>query len=229
MSIGLFLDVDDVLTQEPINIQLARLLGVEKDLQETETKFHNNKIDNDEFNRILIGLFRDKKLTQNFIKDNYSNFRMRIYHDELVRMCDNVHLLSSGPSYFIDILGQKLSIPQDRILCSKYIFDEQGVIFRCIRPVNSNMKARFVKQFSSNFDLTIGVGNNPEQDNPFLSNCDIKILMGEHRDGYIGIRDIGTLINLINILKGVGTRNPTPDVDKATYEGAKPKTGYYNK
>ncbi len=50
MSIGLFVDVDDVLTQEPINIQLARLLGVEKELLEIENAFHNNQANNDQFN-----------------------------------------------------------------------------------------------------------------------------------------------------------------------------------
>lgn len=226
MSIGLFLDVDDVLTQESINIQLARLLCVEKELQEIESKFHNNIVGNDDFNKVLIPLFQSKKLTQNFIIDNFNNFRMRIYHEELLKICDDVHLLSSGPSYFIDILAQKLSIPSNRILCSKYIFDEHGIISHCTRPVTSNMKADFVRRASKNFDLTIGVGNNPEQDTPFLSNCDIKILMGEFRDGYIGVRDFGTLIHLINALKGVGIRNPTPEFAKATQEVAKAKTGF---
>jgi len=225
MNIGLFVDVDDVLTQEPINIQLARLLGVEKELLDIENDFQNNQANNDQFNNVLIPLFQSKELTQNFIIDNFDNFRMKIYYEDILNICENVYLLSSGPNYFIDILAQKMSIPQDRVLCSKYRFDNQGIISSCSSPVNSFMKADFVKRNAETFDLTIGIGNNPEQDSAFLSNCDIKILMNEFRDGYISVRDFGTLIHLINIFKGVDRLKPTQEGVKPTQEIAKTKSG----
>lgn len=226
MSIGLFVDVDDVLTQEPINIQLARFLGVEKELLDIENDYNNNQINNDQFNNVLIPLFQSKKLTQSFIIDNFNNFRMKIYYEDILNSCENVYLLSSGPSYFIDILAKKMSIPQDRVLCSKYKFDHQGIIYTCSYPVNSFMKADFVKRNAETYDLTIGIGNNPEQDSAFLSNCDIKILMDEFRDGYISVRDFGTLIHLIQALKCVERLNPTEEVVDPTREITKAKSGY---
>lgn len=207
MNVGIFCDVDGVLTQEPIVIQLARILGVEKEIVEIENDFNDNRANNDDFNNVLIPLFQSKRLTQNFIRENFDAFRMKIYYDELFNTSDDIFLLSSGPSYFIDILAEKMEIPQERILCSKYSFNLDGIISACINPVNSFMKADFVKERIDEYDLTIGIGNNPIQDSPFLAHCDLKILMDEFRDGYISVREIGTLIHLIKTLINNGNSN----------------------
>ena len=39
MKIALFIDVDGVLTDHPINMQIARILGVEDKLQDVEESF----------------------------------------------------------------------------------------------------------------------------------------------------------------------------------------------
>lgn len=203
MELALFIDVDGVLTEEPINFQLARLLDVEKQVNTIEMQFRSNEISNDEFNSRLIPIFRSKKLTQGYIRDNFNNFRMRTYYDELLIMNKNVYLLSSGPSYFIEILAEKFSIPSDRVLCSKYEFDNDGIISHCSHPVSSFMKADFVREKSQNFDLVVGLGDNPAQDSAFLSHCDIRVLMDEFRMGYISVREIEPLIRLIQNLMGI--------------------------
>ncbi len=225
MSIGLFLDVDDVLTQEPINMQLARLMGVQKGLLDAEHNFHINSVNNNEFNKVLIPLFKSKRFTKNYVHDNYNNFSMRINYEDILKSCEHVFLLSSGPSYFVDILAQKMSIPENRVLCSRYVFDNTGIISGCSKAVDQFVKADFVRKFTNKFDLTIGIGNNPEQDSAFLAHCDVKILMDEFRDGYICVRDFKTIVEMISAFKGEH-RKSIQEVPKPIQEIPNKKGGY---
>ena len=211
MRIGLFLDVDGVLTQEVVNIQYARLLGVEQEILDIEDKFSSGRITNDQFNETFVPLFRNagfsRELARKHIDDK--NIRMRIGYQDLLNLPVEVFLVSSGPDYFLDSLVENHKIIG--FVCSKYEFDKdaKGLLKACTRPSSSATKADFVKQAiaEGRYDLTIGVGDQPPLDGQFLQLCDIPILfLNEHKD-YPTIKDSATLVRFVKNLIAAGDRN----------------------
>jgi phosphoserine phosphatase len=196
MEVGLFLDVDGVLNHKAVNLQFAQLLGVENKLIELEKRFANREITNDEFNAEFIPLFRDAKFTKEFAQKNYFNIQMRANAKQLIASCPNTFLVTSGPSYFIDMLVKENNLRDDRILCSRYQFDQEDLLSRDVRPVNSAMKGDFVSAYAPRFDVSIGVGDT-EQDIEFLSHCDVRILMAGNRLEYLNVRELQPIIDLI--------------------------------
>ena len=67
MKIALFIDIDGVITVEPINLQIARLLDVEDEVLEIEEEFRTGKKSNEAFNERLIPLFRGEKFSKAFM------------------------------------------------------------------------------------------------------------------------------------------------------------------
>jgi phosphoserine phosphatase len=205
MRVGLFLDVDEVLTVEAANLQIARRLNVAEQLQALEQRFGAGAMSNDEFNQSFIPLFKQAGFTKNFAEQAFESILKRIRYGELLGYPDSF-LVSSGPSFFVHPLADKHQIPRDRVLCSEYSFDADGTLLACKKPASSLDKAKFVEERKGAYDLIVGVGNNPEQDGPFLSHCHVKVLLGEFRPGYISVSDLPTLIDLMHSLCG-GSRS----------------------
>jgi len=95
---------------------------------------------------------------EQFVRENFENIRMRIKYEELLTLDADVYLVSSGPSYFVQHLASKFLIPDQRVLCSRYSFNEEGIISRCTSPVSGQGKGDFVSTYAKNYDLTVGIG-----------------------------------------------------------------------
>ena len=204
MRVGLFLDVDGVLTVKAANLQFAQLLGVEDKLIELERRFSEGEINNDEFNADFIPLFRSAGFSQDFALKNFDNIQLRIGADRLLSDSLNTFLVTSGPSYFIDALAQRRNFPSDRIRCSRYEFDKNGLLYRCVEPVNSAMKGTFVQERAATFDVSVGVGDT-DQDIEFLTHCNVRVLFGGNRNQYFTVRDLQPIIDVVRKFQVAGT------------------------
>ncbi|SHH62109.1 TIGR02391 family protein [Bradyrhizobium erythrophlei] len=207
MNVGLFLDVDGVLTDKAINLQYAQFLKVEDKLVKLEKLYANRKITNQQFNAGFVPLFRGAGFTRNFARKHFGKIQMRTNASDLISATPNTFLVSSGPSFFIDTLAERHKLPKDRVLCSQYVFDREGSLKECIKPVNSAMKANFVKEHAKRFEVSIGVGDT-EQDIEFLGHCNMRILMAGNRLEYFSVRELQPIIDVIGKLQTGGSRVP---------------------
>lgn len=107
--------------------------------------------------------------------------------------------MSSGPSYYIKRLANEFDIPEKQTCYSQYSFDPRtGVISEC-DAVSDAGKSDFVKRFAKNYVITIGVGDHPEMDGPFITNCTIGFLI-RPSDKYLYLPSFELLINFVNEL-----------------------------
>lgn len=160
-------------------MQFAAMLGVEDKLVDIEHKYLTGIIDNDEFNAKFVPLFRDNGFDKAYLENNASHIQFNPNMEDLVQEIRNhTYIVTSSPNYYIDIFRKRFDIPETNIISSEYEFDKIGQLLKCTKPCGPQQKQDFVKQFKNNYDLTIGVGDNKEQDGLFLSECDIGILMG---------------------------------------------------
>jgi phosphoserine phosphatase len=213
MKVGLFLDVDGVCTEEAVNTQYAQMLGIRKEHEELENLFTTNQITTAEFGNRLVDSFREKGFTKKWVAEHYENITFRPYAKELFSIFEDVFIVSSAPSYFIEELAEKQTIPSERILCSKYDFDDEGLISRCSHPVSNVMKADFVDNLSRQYNISVGVGDVPEQDAAFLSHCDIRILMREYRPGFLSVRELAPIKSFLDSLKKCVAFSSSVNVD----------------
>lgn len=213
MQLGVFLDIDGVLTDEPINMQLGRMLNVDAELKEIEDNFNKGYYDNTKFNQKFIPLFNKAKFNDKFVEEHYDDLQMRLSYEDLIKACPDTHLVSSGPSYFVDVLAERHNIPKERVLCSRYSFDDKGLLRRCTRAVSPAVKGNYVRKRVSDerYTVTVGVGDNPVLDIPFLSHCKIKILTGGLVADYLYAREIQPIIDVIQLLQSTGNSQHTKD------------------
>jgi Predicted nucleotide-binding protein containing TIR-like domain/haloacid dehalogenase-like hydrolase len=143
-------------------------------------------------------MFREKNFTRKFAEDNFGRIQMRPGADRLLSETKHTFLVTSGPSYFIDFLAEKYRIPKDRVICSSYDFDKDGLINSCIKPVNSVLKAAFVEERAERFDVSIGVGDT-EQDFAFLSHCNVRVMMSGKsiNEAYFTVTDLNPILDYI--------------------------------
>jgi phosphoserine phosphatase len=181
MEVGLFLDVDGVLTEMPVNMQYAQCLGVAAKLEDLETRWAAGSITNTQFNREFIPIFREKAFSLKLAQKYYGDIVLRDDARELLSATRaTTFIVTSGPSYFVDLLAKQHGIPKARVLCSRYEFDGDGLIKVCSKPSTRLQKAKFVGQHVKNFDISIGVGDT-DQDIDFLSHCTVRLMMSGHR------------------------------------------------
>src|SRR2546430_10509006 len=109
MNTGVFLDVDECLTTEPINMQFARIFGIEDEHHRLEERYRDEQLTNEEFNKDFIPLFRRVEFSQRFVTDHFDHIRLRAGHERLLRRSDPPFLVTSGPSYYMDILAERRS------------------------------------------------------------------------------------------------------------------------
>jgi phosphoserine phosphatase len=178
MSIGLFLDVDNTLTKGFIQQHFAKMVGVEEEYLEIEKKYELSEITSDSFGSEIIELFNRTKFDEQFARDNFLTMPLKDSAAKMLKLRSNsieLYFVSSGPSYYVQILAEKFNIPSGNVLCSEYIFD-RGKLMSC-NAVGSTEKSDFRREMAKAHDLTIGVGDDPTHDAPFLAGCDIGLLV----------------------------------------------------
>lgn len=216
MSLAVFLDLDGVLTPKAVNLQYATMLGVESELISLEDQYANGLIDNGQFNAGFIPLFRRAGFTLQFAEDNFSRVLLNTFAEEVLQAnLPNTFIVTSSPSFYVDQFARKFGIPQTHVVCSRYEFDDSGLLADCVAPYTILSKAEFVRERARRFRVTIGVGDSAEQDGRFLSECSTKILMGGERRNYLHAEDLYSVHTLVILLRSLllsATDRP-PDCD----------------
>ena len=195
MDIGLFLDVDNTLTVGFIQQRFASLLGVENEYTVIEREFQANRITSPQFGEKIIQLFNGAGFDQEFAEDQYSFVQQAVWADDLLNLPVTKYLVSSGPSYYVHRLADQYGLSRNNVLCSDYKFGSNGKLTLC-KAVSADQKRNFVDHRSARHFLTVGVGDNPTHDWPFISACDIPIFT-VRTPGALHAESLETVINLV--------------------------------
>src|SRR5262249_55591969 len=117
MATGLFLDVDNTLTQEHIQHAYARGLGCEDEYLELEQEFqpHQNR---GRLGRKLVELFAEKGFTKELALRYFDEVELAPWADEILSLDIERFLVSAGPSYYVEELARRYEIPSQNVLCS---------------------------------------------------------------------------------------------------------------
>jgi phosphoserine phosphatase len=190
IKFAVFLDVDLTLTEDYIQSYFARALDCYDDYkQKLEDKLEAGEITSEAFGRGLIKLFSSKGFTMSKAQESYGEVVVFPFAKKLFRMPGvDTFLVSSGPSYFIDLLGKEFNIPQTRICRSEYRFDEKTGLIKSCLAVNSLGKQRFVMEKSIGYDITIGIGDSVKADGGFVNICTIPLLT-KPAEGFIHVEN----------------------------------------
>ena len=203
MRLAVFLDVDNTLTAGFIQRTFASLLGVESEYCAIEDRFQSQTIDSTEFGRQICRLFASKGFTQEAAGKHFADIQPQPWMDELLTMTGiDKYLVSSGPSYYIDLLAEKYHIPAENCCRSVYKFNNNTRLIESCAAVSSQNKSEFVRRKKEKYDITIGVGDSPKLDGPFLSQVTIPLLTAKS-DEYISIPDFQSVILLIDRLSRI--------------------------
>lgn len=200
--IAVFCDVDDVLTDMPINMQLATFMGVEGGLTEIEAKFYKDG-DTDAFNRDFIPLFRGAGFNANKAQEYFERVELRNRAIELIKLEGvDIYLVTSGPSFYLDLLANQHGLdPDTRCTCSRYKFDDNGSLSaNGWAAVGEAAKRSFVKKHAKKYSLTVGVGNSVRLDGLFLAQCSVPILIGALEKAFLCVNELDTVIETIGNL-----------------------------
>jgi len=216
MKLGVFIDIDQVVTQEPINISFARKLGseCEKEYRRIDDEYHKHGMSSEKFNERFIPLFRKHGMNKAMCESIREGIELR--PEAEVLLTDkrfDLFFTSSGPSFFIEWLAAKYGIPEQRVRCTRYSFDQDGQLI-WNGTANSSDKASFVSLHKQSYSLTIGVGDNIKNDQVFLEHCDIKIIVLpqiasedsspfiEAASCYLSVTELKPIIQLVDRLVG---------------------------
>jgi phosphoserine phosphatase len=217
MKIGLFLDVDKTLTKHFIQHEYAKLIGCEESYTSIENEFQNKKITSTQFGEKIIDVFKNRKFTKDFAIQNFEKVELTTWADKLLRV-ENVdkYLISSGPSYYIDELARKYDIPSKMVCRSEYVFDEQTKCIKECHAINDQQKADFVRSKIGKYDISIGIGDHPEFDGPFISLCTIPMLT-VRKEGYLYVSSFSTAVSMIERIASVRSEfEPRIELDRMT-------------
>ena len=208
MRVAAFLDVDNTLTTDFIQKQYARVLGCEPEYCELEAKFQKQEIKSKTFGDELIKLFASRGFTEEKANAHFKDVHLQSWTDELLKMPNiDKYLVSSGPSYYIDALAERYNIPEENRCRSVYRFSHQTGLIDSCTAVDAQYKADFVGSKKKKYAITIGVGDSPELDGPFLSQCTIRLMTVETGNDFY-IPNFNSVILLIRRLSEIeGARN----------------------
>lgn len=200
MKIAVFLDVDKTLTRDFIQQGYARALGCEPDYVAIEQQLQSRAIDETEFGTRIISLFAAKGFTQIKAQQFFGAVTLQPWTDTLLHLKGvDKYLVSSGPNYYIDLFADRFGIPKEQVRASRYNFDVNSGLIGSCDAFSAAQKAQFVEEHSAAYDITIGVGDSPEFDGPFVSHCTIPLLTTQ-KTGYIYIADLNSAVLLIEKL-----------------------------
>ena len=88
------------------------------------------------------------------------------------------------------------SIYKANVCRSEYVFDKATDLLKSCKAINEQQKAEFVRAKLSNYDISIGIGDNLEFDGPFVSACTIP-LMTVPTERYIYVPTFNLAVTLI--------------------------------
>ncbi|MBV8589492.1 MAG: nucleotide-binding protein [Acetobacteraceae bacterium] len=196
MDIGLFLDVDNTLTEGLIQDYFAKKLGVTREYSQIEDLFRANQITSTEFGRRIIRLFNSKGFTDKLAEECFGEINQTSWADELLNLPVTTYLVSSGPSYYVWRFAEQHKVPRNNVLCSIYRFGVDGKLATCT-AVDSVAKRTFRERNSRKHFLTVGVGDSATHDGPFVAGCDIPILT-VREPGYFYVDNLGTVREIVS-------------------------------
>jgi predicted nucleotide-binding protein/phosphoserine phosphatase len=240
MNLGVFIDVDQVITQEPINVSLARGLGpeCEAEYRRLDDKYHQGLIAGPEqFNQIFVPMFRKYGFTKSRSEQLRSMVVMR--PESLTLLRDkrfDLFLVSSGPSFIIEPLAELYKIPAGRVRCTQYDFDPNGELF-WKGSASATDKGSFVRDRVKNYALTVGLGDNVANDQAFLEHCDIRIIVlpqGTSAVGhlprdtasqYLTATELKPLLQLIDRLSGSSSPDLREGRHASVFVGSSSESG----
>jgi|HubBroStandDraft_6_1064221.scaffolds.fasta_scaffold141476_2 phosphoserine phosphatase len=223
MKVALFLDVDKTLTIDWIQHGYAILLGCEDEYKTIESDFQRKAITSKVFGERLIALFRSKNFKKSFAEEKWGRIALQSYAEQLLNTLPDVdkYLVSSGPDYYIDNLADHNGIPIGNVCRSRYYFGEDGLIESC-DAINEQQKAKFVQERASQYDVSVGIGDSPEFDGPFVSHCTIPLLTVPtesvfHVESFAAVM---TLLEKLSVTKGSSaSHEATPRNEAVVAEG----------
>jgi trehalose synthase len=220
MAIGLFLDVDNTLTQEHIQHAYARVLDCEAEYLELEQEFQQEQ-NSDRFGRRIVELFAGKGFTKEIALEHFEEIELAPWAEDILSLDAETFLVSAGPSYYVEELARRYNIRGENVLCSKYLFDRRTkVISRCL-PSSEATKSRFVQERADQFKVSIGVGDSVSQDGPFIVNCRLSVLTTPS-DAYLSVPNLRVVKELVEAMNGTkalpaaltaGTPEPSTSAD----------------
>jgi phosphoserine phosphatase len=205
MKIALFLDVDKTLTRNYIQQDYARSLGCEGEYAELEKKFQTKETTSQQFGEELVRIFAEKRFNVETAEKLFYKVELQPWADQLLRSSVDKFLVSSGPSYYIDRLAKEYGIPQDHTCRSEYRFDKGTAIIKECSSVNELQKAHFVKERGSQYGITIGIGDSPLFDGPFVSHCTIPLITVS-TGNFIHLPNFNLAIDLVQKLSAAGSK-----------------------
>ena len=89
----------------------------------------------------------------------------------------DVHLVSSGPSYFVNHLVQLYPHLRDHVIDSTYTFDPVTHLIAECDAVSAVDKRDFVAGRTAQYRMSVGLGDDPQFDGPFLDECTVPLLL----------------------------------------------------
>jgi phosphoserine phosphatase len=199
-KIALFLDVDLTITEETIQSVYARELGVKEKLNELEQEFQLKRITSAAFGKALIVLFAKQNFSKEKAEALFDKVELKNGVDKLFSLQDRgvvIYLISSGPNYYVDILASRNKIPPERVRCSKYLFENGGLISKC-DAVDDDDKINFVLKERNKFNITIGIGDNDQHDK-FVTLCTIAMLTTEDSN-YLRVPNLDAVTTMVENL-----------------------------
>lgn len=205
MQIALFLDVDGTLTRDPIQSYFAHHMKVDDRYRTLEDGFQNETMTSTEFGHQLVALFASVGFTEEKALAAFSQVELHPWAERLLSLQDedvHIFLVSNGPSYYINELARRRSIPRDRVCCSRYFFNSPGSVISGCDAVSDQGKARFVQEQASRYTFSIGIGDSPQHDGPFIAQCTFGFLTVP-TDSYLYVPSLEHIISLVARLKSM--------------------------
>lgn len=215
MKIAIFLDVDKTITKNYIQEIYASELGMTEAYEKIEYDFQNKLIDFAEFGNRLIPIFAKGGFSKTKAEDLFNKVELRSGAEKLFALKEkgvDIFLVSSGPNYYVNVLGDRVGIPKERVLSSEYIFNDEGIISKCYAKEDED-KVKFVVNNIAVYDITIGIGDNHVHDS-FVNVCTIAMFM-EKNVNYIHVPHFNAVSTLVESL----LRTPTLEKEKQTVDG----------
>ncbi len=206
MKVAVFLDVDKTLTRRFIQQEYAIAMGCEPAYKQLEARLGKD-LSFDEFGEEIISLFASKKLNEEQARAYFDSVALQPWTHELLEMDVDTYLVSSGPSYYIDRLAEKYRIPKDHVCRSEYKFSRKDGIIESCNAVSPQQKADFVSQYAKRYAITVGVGDSPMFDGPFVSQCTIPLLTVQDNN-YVYVANFNSVVLMVRRLSENIARSP---------------------
>jgi predicted nucleotide-binding protein/phosphoserine phosphatase len=216
LRIALFLDIDDALTMEPVLCTYARKLGCYKEYLRLNKIYKRTNLGRAQFNQKFVPLFKKHGFNKERAIEFYQDVKMHGGAEQLLGWKGgDVFLVTNGPDFYAYRLAEVYGIPSSRVYCTPYTFDRHGLIDRYRDPEKSK-KGSFVDHMiqRGGYDITIGLGDNPDNDSEFLGHCSVRILhvpeaagsevkwSEEQHADYLRCYDLSTVTGLVEKVTG---------------------------